>query len=207
MDRRQYLCALAGASAGLAGCASGTFSSFPSDPTVQRHVHLVDVQSIDQPHDFRLDVELVSSVVTDTETAQLRTTLTNTGETRRIGAARALFAEGGSTSKYTFGLMLMTPSRMADIERVPGRWTRDAHPDAERGFGAGVDVPPTLDEGESVSHDYYVWDDYRYEGYMRPDTYPFEVDVGLGTDDGEHRSTTWGFSLNVVDPSDGDDSP
>lgn len=200
MNRRSYLATFAGGiSAGFAGCTSRILPSRPAEPTVQRVVQIASIDRSEKPHEFRFDVEVVNPLVTDTETALVRTTVTNTGPKRRVGAAKPLFARGAGGSVYTFGLWLVTSSRMESITRESDRWIYDP----SQSYGPSTELPPVLAAGESVSHDYFVWDNAQYEGYMPPDTYPFRPSYPIRTagEDGPRRAT-WGFSLDVSNPDD-----
>ena len=60
------------------------------------------------------------------------------------------------------------------IDRSGDRWTRKADPDDPKAWAACGCLSRVYTEGESVTNEYVLWDDYRVEGYLVPDTYRFE---------------------------------
>lgn len=210
----------------IAGCVNlgrGTNPTQTSDPTssnppassvegdsVQRRISLAEQDTVPDEHALSINVELLRSRVTASETSKLRVTFTNEGDPWGLAINDGkchIFNRGHGGSVQPEGLWLHWPN--ARIERKAGQWTRDRNPDESRlfsGYGCGAG---RIERGESIQTEYAVWDDYRVEGYMEPDTYRFERNVTVytteqdgGQEDWEQDSTfTWGFSLTVKEPS------
>ena len=131
--------------------------------TIQRRVSLAGADDIEREHDLRIEVEALETTITASHTAKLRVTTTNEGEKRRISigtGACTLFNRSRGASEQP-GLFLHSPGSDEWIERAGNRWTRDADPSRERAWAAVGCVPPVYAEGESVTNEYAVWDDYQ----------------------------------------------
>lgn len=214
MERRTYLAALSASS--LAGClgqlgASGLSSGgtpFDDPPDdVQRLVALESVDDDGAGHDVQIDAEVVESSVTADHPARVRVTTTNEGRKRDVSVTRGqccLFNRSAGASDPA-GLWLHRVGSADHVERDGDRWTRDAPVDQHRVYAAYGCLARTYESGESVTNEYYVWDDYRVEGYFPPGTYRFAEPVtvsepGTGSEDGPIATFTWGFSVRVERP-------
>lgn len=172
---------------------------------VQRRIFVAEQDTVSDDHPISINVELIQSRVSAWETANVQVTLTYEGPSRGLlihDQGCDIFNRRHGRSVQPEGLWLH--SSTAHIKRKPGKWTRDRDPDEPRSFLLYGCSPVRYESGDSLQSEYAVWDDYRVEGYMKPETYRFERDITLYTkeqDEWKSNSTiTWGFSLTVEEP-------
>lgn len=191
--------------AGLDASGPKSTETFGLDE-VQRRMSLANVDEVREKYAVGIDAELSEETVTAAHTARLRVTVANEGEKRKLSAGEGMCnpfnREKGKSENP--GLWLHEPEDTEWIERKGDRWTRDRSPNEQRMFPNYGCLPREYEEGESVTTEYAVWDDYRVVGYMGPGTYRFEEQIRIYApkyDDwkdtlGEFR---WGFDLRVED--------
>jgi len=224
MDRRKFLCGAATGLGFVTGCVSDESGSGPeptaddqrpsattrvSDGKVQRRVSLASVDEVPNKYSLNIKVELLESTVTATHTARLRVTTTNKGKKRQIsiGKDRCSIFNRNKGKSTPPGLWLYSPEDAENFERNGHRWKRDRDPNAPQGGFPGYECnSPVYATGDSVTSKYLVWDDFRAEGYMEPETYRFETKIFFypPNDASETPSTaavTWGFALAVKNPT------
>jgi hypothetical protein len=181
----------------------------PTEPSnssdLQRYVSIEDVDSVPPWCEVEMNLELVRSRVTDTETALLRLTTRNTGSPRSISVSAdkcRLLNRAKAGSDQPEGLWLHSPQNAESIPRDGDRWeaARDSDgPRAYDDYGCGM---REYAAGESVSNEYVLWDDYRVEGYMEQGTYRWEEKISVSeqetsAESSGERAFTWGFSLEL----------
>lgn len=226
MKRRTILVIAGGPLAGsLSGCISnslGSESSTPTDdPTTtpsptstkspentrQRTVTLESQDGVSETHQVSIDAELLEPAITTTETARLRVTMTNEGQTRAFrskgGDCKRLFTGVMAGSDDPAGLWLYQPDEAEDHDRKEDQWISDRPQSQIRSFPASACSPQEYGSEESVSTEYEVWHDYQVDGYLQPDTYHWGQEVD-SWEDTEARATdsptatfTWGFSISI----------
>ncbi|MFC6964964.1 hypothetical protein [Halocatena marina] len=225
MERRKLLATLGGIGAvGLAGCLSESRSAdtdqSPSSPeqtkspttehsTIQRHLSIVDQDSIADSHELRVHVELLESTTTNTQPATLRVSTTNEGPRRAISVGTDgcdLFNRDRGGSKEPRGLWLYRVETMDAVDRKANKWVPAKSPEQPRVYPTYGCTPMEYEPRESVSTEYGVWDDYQVPGYLHPGTYRWEEKIQIWDNatatPGEPSSATirWGFSLAVEKP-------
>lgn len=177
-------------------------SSGNSEGEIQRLVSLESQDSVPDEYDVEIDVDVVRPLITDAETARLRITTTNTGSRKRlpVGEDRCvLFGRSKGGSDDPQGLWL---HRTENIDREENRWVADRSADERRWFLQYACLPRTYEAGESVSNEYFVWDDYQVPGYLKPGRYRWETGIGIAPDDTDREGPlTWGFSLRIEEPA------
>jgi len=174
---------------------------------LQRTVSVASVDSVPAGFEVEMDAELLRSRVTDTATAHLRITTTNTGSSRSISVAPddcSLLNRSKGGSDRPAGLWLHDPESAQHIDRDGNRWEADRDADEPRAYAAYGCLKKEYAGGESVENEYVLWSDYRVEGYMEPGTYRWEEEVSVSegetpTGTADENSFTWGFSLTVED--------
>ncbi len=139
-------------------------------------------------------------------------TATNTGAERFISIghdARGIFnrEKGRSTPK---GLWLYSRTESGALDRKGSKWTLDKPANELMGSPAYRCEAYRYDRNRSVSTTYFVWDDYKVDGYLKPGTYRFSVPVRVyraSTAADRRYETTdplaafdWGVSLSVSRP-------
>lgn len=225
MRRRAVLLTTGGALVGpLAGCNNSTdegesptpSAEAPATPTAtsttpteverQRTVDLDSQDTVPETHQVSIAVAVLESAITTAQTARLRVTMTNEGSKRAFRVAGGyckLFTDPHAGSDDPAGLWLYQPDETKHLDRKGERWVPDRPPSEPRTFPASACSPQEYASGESVSTEYEVWDDYQVEGYLKPDTYRWEQEVGIW-EDSDARATepptatfTWGFALSV----------
>lgn len=225
MRRRAVLLSVGGALAGsVAGCNSSTGTNAsptpsptassiptttPSDSSkseLQRTVVLDDQDTVPETHQVSIDVDVLDPAITSAKTARIRLTITNEGPQRafKVGPDDCnLFNRGQAGSDDPGGLWLYLPKETRYLDRKGEQWVPDRSPSKPRSYNAAACAPRTYVSGEAISTAYEVWDDYRVNGYLQPDTYRWEEDVEIW-EDSEARATepptatfTWGFSLSI----------
>jgi len=210
MNRRGLLRMIGGIGAvGLAGCTAGG-QQLGGPNTDTRRVSLVSQDSVANRHQLQVSADLLTSVINDEETAQLRVTMMNTGPERTFSIGSCvepsdcggyIFDQSAAGSDDPAGLWLRDPAFEPDDER----WVRDKPADEPRGFPQRGYSKKQFETGESVSKQYAVWDDYRTNGYLEPSTYRWEEEIWIwdgASIDPEDPDTkvTWGFSLLIEVP-------
>lgn len=153
-----------------------------------------------------INAELLESAITTAETARLRITMTNEGQTRAFrtnGAHCKLFTGPHAGSDDPAGLWLYQPNEAEYLDRKGERWVPDRPQSRSRSYDASACIPQEYESEESASTEYEVWHDYQVDGYLQPDTYRWEQDVEIW-DDSEARASdsptttfTWGFPLSI----------
>lgn len=234
--RRRTLLAALGTLGSLSGCAApGSGPRYEGlapeqspgerfDPDeVQRRVELAGVDSMPDGVDLSIGATLLDGEVTGEETARVRVETTNGG--------RELFAPGRAGGCSLF-------NRNRGESEDGGLWlVRQGFP-GMRFYGEGEkrvdplwavrtdddDGPPPgivfegygcatryYAPGDSVAHEYRLWDGWRAPGYLPPGVHRFEREIELQsvdrTDEGDRAvpgetlaSFTWGLELRVTDP-------
>jgi hypothetical protein len=229
MNRRTYLAALTSgplAAAALSGCldrtggarspANGesptrTPSPSPTSDPPEGLQRLVQLDAVDDvPVDgLAIEAEVVEPSVTDEHPARVAVTTTNDGRKRDVTGGDGmccLFNRSGGASEPG-GLWLHRAGSTESIERDGDRWTRDRAPGDPRAYAAYACLPTTFATGKSLTNEYYVWDDYRVEGYLRPGVYRFAEEVTVVEPNGDLTEEAdvlanfeWGFSVRVEQP-------
>lgn len=211
MNRRDFLSTLGASTiAGISGCITasrrGDNDTTTTDESLQRVISLEDVDRIPDRYQLRASVDLTNHVVTNTQTAEIQISVTNTGENRliSIGDNRCdLFDRDAAGSDNPPGLWLFRSDRSRSIERDGQRWVQDLPQDRARGFNGYGCTPESFSSGETVTHEYEVWDDYRVRGYLSPNTYRWQENIRIWPnttvdDRGKPTHTLdWGFSILV----------
>lgn len=215
MHRRRILRRLGlGGVVGLGGCVrppssdSQSRAAPPTDPPpprLQRRVSLDDRIAVPDRSGLRIEPRVVEPAITDSHTARIRVTVTNTGPARGIPASTggcALFNRYSQVSDPR-GLWLGREPGDPYVTQSGPRWIADppengAYPDY------GCDRR-TYEPGESVSVEYALFHDERTRGYLDPGTYWFVVEDVLiapvaGSDEGDPSTLNWGFSIRLTDP-------
>lgn len=206
----------------LAGCTTTGNPDSTSSPSsqspsatmkpgeLQRHLALAGVDEVADDRELRIEAELLDAAITDAATARVRVTTTNEGPERGLSIGTDgcdLFNRTGGRSSPE-GLWLYRADATDSIDRKDDRWVPDFAADQPRGFGGYACPTTAYATGESVTTEYEVWDDYRVSGYLEPGTYRWETEVRVWDDpaaeasDSPTSAFTWGFSLEVTDPSD-----
>lgn len=216
MKRRDVLSVIgSGAAVGLAGCATSGGATVRTDdtttaPPAPRMMSIESVETIADEYNLEADVELLNAVIDRTQTAEIRVSVRNTGPKRGIsvvgGATCDLFDRDAARSDDPPGLWLFRSDRSRELDRKPGRWVQDYPQDRVRGFngyGCGLKV---YSPGETVAHDYEIWDDYRVDGYLLPGTYRWQEEIEIGEEFSEDEAysyddvdatVSWGFSISM----------
>jgi hypothetical protein len=208
MKRRALLATLGTASVGgLVGCIGSIEAPTGGDYT--RRISLESQDTVPAEYKVDLDIELLATRVTPTQTARLRITTTNEGAKRAIsigGDGCELFNRSKGGSDDPPGLWLHDPDQTKYIDRKDDRWVADRPANESRAYPAYGCMRKTYEVGESRSNEYMLWDDYQVEGYMTPGTYRWEERVTVAEttddfpDDDQLRSFPWGFTLRVKQP-------
>jgi hypothetical protein len=203
------------ATTGLLGGCSGSDS--PSTPrgeaggspsptateSLRRRVTLVETDDI-ADQDLSVEVTLLSKQVDNASPAKFEIRTTNTGPPRRLkiqaSASCCLFNRGHQGS-HPQGLTLHHRNRIPE-EKHENRWEEDRTP-REGGFADYGCPTPIYEQGESVTNEYELWDDYENPGYYPTGTYRFEapIEIREADDSGESKrlaEVTWGFSIDVT---------
>jgi hypothetical protein len=182
-----------------------------ADEPVQRRVSPAGADDTEREHDLRIEVDLLEATVTPAYTARVRVRTTNEGPERRLSIGEdgcSLFNRDGGASDPP-GVYLYPPDSAKWLDRAGNRWTADADPGDPRAWAAYGCLSLGYAPGESVTNEYFVWDDYRVDGYLRPGTYRFEEPVRVLPPDGPTTSTPdrepiaefdWGFELTITNP-------
>lgn len=205
MHRRALLGGLGTLSAvGLTGCL-GVRSPVEGDETTPAsRVSVNSRDTVSDQYPFDIDVEVIRSTFGEGAPATIRITTTNDGEPVKLSIGTgycSLFDRSQGGSDNPSGLWLHRPESAANIDRKEDRWVADKPPDEPRGSANVGCTKQRYGEGQSVSSAYQVWDDYRTEGYLVPDTYRWETEVLISDvsseTDTDERSISWGFSLTL----------
>jgi hypothetical protein len=166
---------------------------------------IVGQDEVPEKYGVSIDVELVNSEYTDEHPVRLRTTVTNHDRERLLslsGNPKCGLFDRGKAGSDPPGLWVFSPDTADFATRKDGRWVRDRESDHRRAFALYACTPETYAADESRSQVYEVWDDYRTEDYLVPNTYRWEdsVDVADGDEgwrDWEPNTFQWGFSLDL----------
>lgn len=191
---------------GTGGCLSvPSTSSSPIQKTGPANsVSLKSKDKVPKEYGIETDVTIVQSEYTDERPAEIRITLTNTAQKRRISVGPDmcfLFNRSRGGSDDPPGLWLHGRDEATYINRDGEKWVADKSPDQPRGsanYGCGME---TYNEEESVSKILQIWDDYRVDGYLTPGVYRWEehisIEDGPSSDNNSTESITWGFSISL----------
>jgi len=181
----------------------------PTNPSnsndIQRYVSLEDVDDVPSEYNVNIDVNLIRSKVTDSETARLSITTTNTGSRRSISVLQdkcGLLNRAKGRSDQPKGLWLYIPQRTEHIPREGDHWEADWDPDKLQGYPDYACGMREYTAGESLKNEYVLWDDYQIEGYMEPGTYRWNQKVsvskqGTPTETSSQKTFIWGFEVNI----------
>lgn len=212
MNRRTLLRKLGGSGLlGLCGCVSPPASSSPSTDSVpedvQRRVSLNGQDTVPEEANLRIEATVLEPTITDSQTARIRVTTTNTGSARRISVSTgncALFNRYSQTSNPR-GVWLGRNGGSGHIAETGPRWVADP-PDNGAFPDYGCDVR-AYESGESVSAEYAIFDDNRTGDYLNEGTYRFARDAILiapglsaGKDADASITISWGFSITIENP-------
>lgn len=205
MDRRTLLTSVATTGVvGVAGCQR--LRAITGNDAARRRVRIADQDSVPESHQVRITVDLLEQSVTEAHPARIETSTTNEGPPRALSVGREichLFNRSKGGSDDPAGLWLYRPEDTQSIDRENDRWERDRSRFSNRGYPAYGCSATRYNNGESVSTEYEVWDDYAVGGYFESNTYRWEQEIHLWNDpdaEGTDSSTatfTWGFSLTV----------
>ena len=202
MNRRALLrgvgaAGVAGTTA-LAGCTGLV--------TTASTAEIVQQDDVPEQYGVSIDVELVDSEYTDDHPVRLRTTVTNHGREKLpslSGNPKCGLFDREKAGSEPPGLWIYSPDTADFATQKDGRWVRDREPDDRQGgFALYACTPEPYAADESRGQVYEVWDDYRTEGYLVPNTYRWEesvevADTDEGWRDAEPRTFDWGFSLDL----------
>jgi hypothetical protein len=187
---------------GALGVGGYAFTTVSRAGTDERHVRLENVDSIPDVHQLRINIELLESQITDSQTARLAITTTNQGPKREISIGNeswCVILNRHHCRSDPRGVFLYRSDRAKSLKRDGKRWI--PHPsDQWMAFNDGVCPAKTYDSEESVRTEYEVWDDHKYDGYLQPGTYRWQRRIPLYPSDipaSEAPVVTWGFSLSM----------
>lgn len=190
-SRRGLLQSAGVAIASLSGCSAASrprgggllpVNNRPADEFetgVQRIVTLEDAATVPEPLPFTLTTTLVNGTVTPTRPATIQQSLVPTQDVvMRVhdDAACGPFNRrwGASTPE---GVWLFHEDGTPEEDRVPNLWVPDYDPARMRGYKSYGCPPLKYPAGDTAEFEYEVWDDFKYDGYLPPDTYRFEREV------------------------------
>ena len=212
MNRRSVLAALGSAATlSIAGCTQvGSSSSLDTD---RRVVYLYAVDDVPAEHDVEMSAEVLQSSIDVEQTARLAVSTTNTGERRALSVAPdqcALFNRNQGGSDHPKGLWLYRADVASHIDRTDDRWVADRPSDQPRVYPSYACLSKVYENGETVTNEYEIWDDYRVAGYMAPGTYRWEENVRIFSADDDEAGNNeeqiglfhWGFDIELGVPED-----
>ena len=200
MNRRDILATAGGI--GALGVGGYAFTVVSRAGTDERHVRLENVDSIPDVHQLRINIELLESRITDSQTARLAITTTNQGPKREISIGNeswCVILNRHHCRSDPKGVFLYRSDWAKSLKRDGKRWI--PHPsDQWMAFNDGVCPEKTYDSEESVRTEYEVWDDHKSDGYLQPGTYRWQRRISIYPPDtpaSEAPVVTWGFSLSM----------
>jgi len=206
MKRRTFIATSTLATTGVIGGCSGIspFGDGEAVDDMKREVSLERPDDITE-REFDIGVELRSGQVDSESTARLEIIKTNTGDRRSVWIPQGpLFGWEHAGSQPT-GLWLYNQKTTATAMnyKKDGRWTiRNDPPYDPQASLHGASSPVVYEQGETVSHEYELWDDYLVDGYFPTGTFRFEGPISIwesaDREESAHSRLHWGFSIEVT---------
>lgn len=164
----------------------------PSDAEAFRSVSVEQQDSLKQKLQTRLNVELLQSHITSSQTAVVEVSIMNTGESKRtyqFGPVPVFSATTSTDDQW----LLVNPD---ELERpTDGCWS---HPKNKKEPGALATVQELV-PGESATRTFELWSNSRSAGEncMPTGEYRFEDEYRIRRSDEEDAEFVWGFTLRI----------
>ena len=178
-------------SSGCLGRASSGNTSFP------KRVSVTQIDAVPERYPVDLTIEVTQATITNAQTAHLRTTATNTGDTTR--KFDVPYYKGASSSAGESGILLyaLKAPDSPPADYAPECIGTDGKSKHELIWTNEFPTPASLEPGQSSIEELIVVDDPTKYGCLPTGEYRFEAAYNIHDEDGYDETFTWGFTLEV----------
>ena len=189
----------------MEGPKSETDSQMGPTDNPQREVILKDEGDVDPKYQLNIEVEMLRTTITSSNTAEFQVTVTNSGPERLISIHQKGCQILNRWEKISEppGIWLEDP----DVTPSGDKWVADKPSDEPRAFFMYECGGTTWKQGESKSFKYAIWHDYEEPGYLNPGTYKWDKDIKIrplpdssDSDEKEGSTVSWNLTLELTSP-------